>query len=100
MEVDVPLVIDLLKHLGHYRHVVRIGCTDELIVLDIQLGPKVPEQGTDFINVIARGNIFLFCRPHDLISVLIRAGKEVGIVGHHAMVPIDHIGAERGIGMP
>ena len=74
IEINITLVVYFLENFGDHSHVIGIGCANKIIILNIELWPKIFKQCADIINIGAWGDALLFSRPHDFIPMLIRSG--------------------------
>lgn len=84
-EIDVAVVVHLLEKRLHAGLVIGIRRTDELIVLDAELGPQGLELAADAVHEFLRGLPGRFGGLDDLVAVLVRAGQEPRILAEQRM---------------
>ena len=99
-EIDVAVVVHLLEERLHAGLVIGIRRTDELIVLDAELGPQGLELAADAVHEFLRGLPGRFGGLDDLVAVLVRAGQEPRILAEQRMETAQAVRNDGRIGVP
>ncbi len=99
-EINVARIVDFLKNSTDDLHMGSIGCTDEVIVVDIEFRPECSKQIADLIDIGPGAQIFLFSRSYDLVSMFVGSREEINFCRAHGMKAGNDIGDNGGVGMP
>ena len=100
VEVDVPLIVDLLQYGGHHGDMARLGRTQEIIIADAQFLPRLNEGCGDTVGVGLRLETHCGSGGEDLLAMLIGARQQVGVVAVEPVVAGQHVGDNGRVGMP
>ena len=99
-EVNVAPVVNPLQK-GLYRsHVLRVCGAHKAVVGYIQVGPEGLEAAADVVYKLLGRFAQLFRRLHDLVAVLVCAGKKERVLAQQFVVAGHGVGHHRGIGVP
>ena len=98
-EIDVAVVIDFLEELLDEAHVLRVGGAHEVVVLDIQFRPEIPEVRAYLVDKFLRAPALLRRGLGNLVTVLVGAGEEAHILAPQLVKTGKGVADDRGIGM-
>jgi len=98
-EVNIAIIIYTVQNVFYRFLMLRVRSANKITVLNIQLGPESPEKTADTINIALRRLTCIFSCRYNLVSMLIRSGKEICFLPHKHMKPVHNIGHNGGVGM-
>ena len=98
--IDIALVVELFECLLNACNVVIIGGADKAVVGNIHELPELMETADDIIDVFLRRYALFRSFALDLLTVLVRAGEEIGIITGQALVSCHCIGIDGAVGVP
>ena len=73
-KIDVSGIVNLLHDLLYHLDVRWIGCSDKMIVIDIQFRPKIFKKPTYFVYISSRTQILIGGGAYDFIAMFVRSG--------------------------
>ncbi len=76
IEVDVPLVVELLDEVARHLGMAGRGGADEDVVADVQLLPHVGEMGHHAVRPLLGRDVVALRGARDVLAVLVGAGEE------------------------
>ncbi len=97
--VDVALIVELPEDLLHDLHVALVGGADEVVVFDVHQLPQILGLGDDFVHELLGRHAGGLGLALDLLSVLVGAGEEEGVVAQHLLEAGHGVGGHGGVGV-
>ena len=91
--IDIALVVHFFEYLLHGFLVILIGGPDEFVIGYVHQLPEILDARNDIIDIFLGGNARRLGFILDLLTVLIRAGQEKGVVALEA--PVTSLGIRR-----
>ena len=99
-EIDVAGIVDVLQDPADRRLVVVVRGADEVIVGDAAGVPGGPEQRADPVRIRLGLGVVRGRRLSDLVAVLVRAGEQIDVLAPHAVVALQRVRDDGGVGVP
>ena len=96
---DPAVVVDLLEELLHRPVVSGFGGPDEVVVADVELGPRRGEPGGELVGPLLRGHAVFLGRPGHFLAVLVRSRQKKDVVAGQSVPPGQGVGVNRRIGV-
>ena len=98
-QIYLTLIINFLQYLLNTGFVLRISCTNKLVVLNMQMRPQFAKFLADFVNKFLWFNTGIGCRFSDLLSMLICPCKKISFSSKQLHVARQNICSNRGVCM-
>ncbi|MNR12004.1 hypothetical protein D3C85_1283310 [compost metagenome] len=98
--VDISLLQQAVKNIGHHFFMTGLGSTDEIIIGDIQLAPQLLNALDNPVNKLLRRLAGLASLLFNLLPMLIRTGQITDLIAAQPFVTGHRITSYRRIGMP
>ncbi|CAI8167243.1 MAG: Uncharacterised protein [Pseudidiomarina mangrovi] len=74
-----------------------LGGANEVVVGEIEVGRQLTKNSRNLVGKLLRRNALGFCRPLDLLPVLIRASEKMHVIAVQTLEPRHDIGGQRGV---
>src|SRR5439155_21996071 len=98
--VNEPIRLSAPVHFGDSRIMPRLGCPNELVILDAEPLPQIDVLRGDPIGELLRRNPLFRGGAFDFLPMLIGACQQAYLKTRHLLVAADGVGNDRGIGHP
>ena len=95
--IDITLVIKSLEDSLNGFYVIIVGSSDIAVIADVHVGPELLEMFNDLVNILLGSNTLFSSLLLDLLTVLVRTGKEHHIIALHSSVTGNGIAGNCGI---
>jgi len=99
ININVTVVINLLKNLLDDCFVPILRRTDKVIITDFEFLPEFQKAWCQVITMSLRIHSPLLGGLLDFLSVFIQSGQEKNLIARFTVKSGEHIGKDRGIGM-
>ena len=78
----------------------RLGGADEAVERDVKAFPQLLKADDGFVALLLRGNVFFRGGLLDFLAVFVGAGQKKGRLSEQAVEAGEHVGQNRGVGVP
>ena len=95
--IQVAGLLHALPQILHGVMLARLGGTNEVVVGDLELAPKLLEVRSLAVGPLLRRHVVLGCSLGDLLAVLVHASQELDVIAGGATIASLDVGDDGGI---
>lgn len=95
--IQVAGLLHALPQVLHGMMLARLGGTNEVVVGDLELAPKLLEVRSLAVGPLLRRHVVLGCSLGDLLAVLVHASQELDVIASGATIASLDVGDDGGI---